>query len=65
MWILKLTRSRDVSQNSATYPGQTIEKKRAENGVAGLRSTRLQINCFSKATFTIWLLKKKGQLNSV
>ena len=27
--------------------------------------SRLRINCFSKATFTIWLLKEKGQLNSV
>ena len=31
----------------------------AENVEEGLRSTRLRINCFSKATFTIWLLTKK------
>ena len=37
----------------------------AENVEEGLRSTRLRINYFSKATFTIWFLKKKGQLNSV
>ena len=40
-------------------------EKKAENVEEGLRSTRLRINCFSKATFTIWLLKKKGQLNSI
>ena len=40
-------------------------EKMAENVEAGLRFARLRINYFSKATFTIWLLKKKGQLNSV
>ena len=40
-------------------------RKRAENVEEGLRSLRLRINYFSNATFTIWLLKKKVQLNSV
>ena len=37
----------------------------AENVEEGFRATRLRANYFSKATFTIWLLRKKGQLNSV
>ena len=56
--------TRELGNGLLENDRQTIEKK-MKNGEEGLRSTRLRINWFSKATFTIWLLKKKGQSNSI
>ena len=69
--ILHRAEFSDISGTFIELPALNLEanyktivkqlRKKAENGEEGLRSTRLRINCFSKATFTIWLLNKKSQ----
>ena len=44
---------------------QTIEEKKGQKWLGGLTFYSFTDKLFFKATFTIWLLKNKGQLNNV